>query len=235
MNQPAPPKQSYMTFNMRWQPTLDNFIVGPNDVLLRVIQEQLQSDKTRGLLLWGDAGVGKTHLLLAIGHALRMQNMQALYLDLGQLEAQEAEALAALAATDWVLLDNVEKIAGQEALEHALMFCFNECQMQGRRLMCAGNRPSAGMDFNLVDLQSRLRLLHAYRISGLDDESLLAVLHKRASAVGLVLPNELGRWLLTHLPADSGSLIAAYDNLERTALEQGRRLTVRFASEQLKL
>lgn len=244
MNQNVtPPRQGYMTFGMQWHPTLDNFVTGPNQKLLELLHNQIQLGGGKGLFFWGDVSVGKTHLLQGVYEALKARDVQAVYLDMAMLQPREIEALPDLVQTnDWLLLDNVHSLSEQSslrqdvsqvALERALMVCFNEIQTAGRTLVCASSQPPPGIGLKLADLSSRLQSLSVYRLHRPSDDDLTEVLRKRAAAAGLSLPDSLIRYLLTHLPRDPGSLIAAYDRLEQVALAQKKQLTIYLAREQL--
>lgn len=228
-------RQTYLTFDLQWRFSFDSFVSGPNEPLLQALQARIQEGDKQNLLFWGEAQNGKTHLLLATQKAMMECALKTLYLDIKTLEATETEVLMDPGSVDFLLLDNIESLAGKPELERALMVCFDQSQGLGRTLVCTSDRPPLEMNLRLADLASRLQLLALYRLDLLMDDDLINMLRKRAAHTGLVLPDDLSHFLLRRLPRTPGSLIAAYEQLERVALEQSKKLTIRLASKHLEI
>ena len=87
------------------------------------------------------------------------------------------------------------------------------------------------MNTALEGLEQRLQESMGVAVIGLkplDDSGREALLRDRSAARGLELPAEVSRWLLNHLPRDTGSLLAALEQLDRASLSAKRRLTLPF-------
>lgn len=225
-------RQTYLQLHPPFQPTFDNFIVGLNEAVVQALQERISGGSGDSLLILGDSGMGKTHLLLAASALLQAKELPAVYFDATQTTPTEAKKWSELSDNHWLLLDNIHHIAGQRQLETALMACIEDAQVR-RNYTLIGSSNLSAQQMKLVwpDLLSRLELLPLYPIQMPDDEVLLNIIQDRAAIVGFEIPDHIGRFWLTRLPRDPGSWIAAYSRLEQAILEQGRMLTRELASE----
>lgn len=232
---PASARQLYLKFNLRWRPAFDNFVAGNNDVTLEALRFFCHDEAVAsGFLIWGAAGTGKTHLLFAGHHFAEQRSETTLYLDAGTLDADDAEALADVSASKWVLLDNIEHLAGHAVLEQALMSCMDFSQARRCKLIVASRQPPARIDFVLPDLASRLQSLPQYPLRNLDEEHLKAMLQARARSGGFNIRDDVLQYFVTHLRKNAGTWMSLYSRMEEAALEQSRPLTVKLASEQSK-
>ena len=225
-------RQAYLQFHQQFQPTFDNFMVGSNAAVVRALQARISAKSGDSLLILGDRGMGKTHLLLATCALLQAKELPVVYFNATQMMPAEANKWSELSDNHWLLLDNIHHIAGQRQLETALMACIEEAQMRRHYTLIGSSHLSAQqMQLAWPDLLSRLELLSLYPLQMPDDDVLLKIIQNRAAIVGFEVPDRIGHLWLTRLPRDPGSWIAAYSRLERAVLEQGRALTRELASE----
>ena len=100
--------------------TIDNFIF-ESDELASVVDAFCLEKKPDFLYLWGESGVGKTHLNLAIAERLQNQGYPVSYINLQELrDTADAEVLASLVQSHVVCLDDLQAICGDAAWEEAL-------------------------------------------------------------------------------------------------------------------
>lgn len=190
------------------------------------------------IYLWGPAGTGKTHLLVAAARQAA-ETGWAPYLDLVELSAQmpvgePAQWLAGLEGATLVCLDRMESIAGDIQWEEALFHCFNRVQAQGGRLLMAGRLAPAASVWALPDWASRASWGLVLGLPPLQDVDRLGILQMRAAARGLELPLEVGGFLLQRYPRDIRQLNEILDELDRAALAAARRLTIPFVRSVLR-
>ena len=154
--------------------------------------------------------------------------MQTVYLSLPQVQEYGVGLLQGFDQLDLVCIDDVHVVAGDHAWEVALFHLFNGLtQSGGHLLMAADGRPN-DLPWQLADLKSRLSWGGVFRLRELDDEQKLTALALRLRNRGLDLPSDVGRYMLTHLPRDMGSLFSFVDRLDQASLVAQRRLTIPF-------
>ena len=93
----------------------------------------------------------------------------------------------------------------------------------------------ASLPLKLADLKSRLGAGITFHIQSLSDEEKLMALQLRARFRGMVLPAEVGQYLLRHFPRDMGKLFLLLDELDRASLAAQSRLTIPFVKTVLQM
>jgi len=205
------------------------FLPGRNRELLEALA---QPGAARVVWLWGRAGTGKTHLLQATCAAAAEQGRTAACFDMAA-DCGNPALLEGCESLDWVCLDGIERIAGDEAWNRALFRLHTLMQDGTGRLLLASRLPPAQCVFTLADLRSRLLSAAVYQVHGLQDDDQLRALQLRAERRGLDLSAEAAQYLVNRLPRDTHSLFAVLDELDEAALAAQRRLTVPFLRETL--
>jgi DnaA family protein len=202
------------------EPSLDNFVAGPNAELVERLRDAARGAKGESVIyLWGAPGSGRTHLLRATAVAAR--------------DAQYAGAqddLAGLAAR-LVAVDDVERL--DAARQIALFNLINRARESSGVVLAAGNAPPARLALR-ADLTSRLGWGLVYELRAPDDADKAQHLRAEARRRGLELSDEVLAYLLARLPRDLRSLVAIVELLDRHSLERRRPLTVPLAREALR-
>lgn len=208
-------------------PRLEDFVEAGNEEVLGALRALDGAVEPAPVLVWGAAGAGKSHLLagLAAHWTGRGRAAGCLALDAPGLEPAAFEGLE---RCELLCLDALERVVGARAWEEALFHLYNRLRAEGRALVVASAQPPRALGFVLPDLASRLVSGLVMQLRVLDDAGKLAMLERRARASGLDLPTDVGHWLLTRLPRDTGALLSALERLDWASLAAGRRLTVPF-------
>ena len=158
------------------------------------------------LVLWGDAGAGKTHLL---------------HVWAGQHRA----TLLPAATPHWprgpVAVDDADLAAD----EHALLHLLNAAAEAGHPVLLAAQSPPARWATRLPDLASRLRATTAVELRPADDAFLRALLARLLSDRQLLVADPVQDWLLARLPRTAGTMREAAARLDRAALAAGAPVT----------
>jgi len=158
------------------------------------------------LALWGEAGVGKTHLL-HIWAAREGADVLAGTLLRGLTDVPRQGGIA---------LDDADA-----ADEVALFHLINALAEAGRPLLMAARAAPARWPVRLPDLVSRLRATTAVRIDEAEDSLLRALLARLFAERQIMVPEGLQDWLLARLPRSQGALREAAARLDRAALAAG--------------
>lgn len=198
-------------------PTLENFAPGGNaDALTALAGWLAPENRETCLLLWGESGAGKTHLLRASGGEYHDAAA-----DPGLQQGTEALFLA---------IDNVEALNGDGQI--ALFNHFNRLRAAGGRLLAAAQLPPLQLDLR-EDLRTRLGSGLIFRLRPLSDEEKVAILSEQAKKRGMRLSREALDYILARAPRDMRSLSAFLAALDRYSLEQKRPLTLPLLREVL--
>ncbi len=220
-------EQIALDIALRSQPSLDNFLVGPNAPAVSHLRLWLGSS-TRSPLpcyLWGESGSGKTHLLRAVRTSLRAQGTA-----VGWLDASVAEPPAFDPQWAAVLLDDVQ--AFNSVQQHAAFNWMIHAQTEQRGVMAAGSLPPADLALR-DDLRSRLGWGHVFALQVLSDTERRAVLRQEAQARGIGLSDEVMDFVLTRFSRDLGSLMQLLEHLDGYALATKRAVTIPLVKSML--
>lgn len=206
----------------------DHFVPGRNRELI----ERLQRSNGAFDCLWlfGEPGTGKTHLLQAVCNA----QANSAYIPSRDIGAQD-NWIDAYRTFATVAIDDVTEWIGVEASERALMDLYNRLRQRGARLILTADRSPRDIRFAVPDLSSRLCAAACYRVAALDDRDKLRMLATVAAVRGIELPDAIGHFLLARLSRDQRELLDVLERLDQASLVQGRRLTIPFVKETLRL
>ena len=166
------------------------------------------------LVLWGEAGAGKTHLL---------------HVWAGQHRAVLLPAVAPHWPRGPVAVDDADLAAD----EHALLHLLNAAAEAGHPVLLAAQAPPARWDTRLPDLASRLRATAAVELRPADDVFLRTLLARLLSDRQLVVADAVQDWLLARLPRTPAAMREAAARLDRAALAAGAPVTRALAAAAL--
>jgi len=213
-----------------------NFIDLSNPGLLAYLRSALARhtaelyNEYEGIILWGETGVGKTHLLSAAGRFLQAQGGRALYL---QPDTQILHATADAPRVPVYLLDELEGFIGTPEAEQALLSMLEGIKRQNALLIMTSRHAAKGLGIDLLDLLSRLQALDSFEVHGLEDEQKKEVIRQRAYGRGIVLSDEVLNWLFTHTSRDLGMLLDLLDRIDIHSLSQQRKVTIPLVKSML--
>jgi chromosomal replication initiator protein len=186
---PSPLKEKY---------TFDHFVVGQSNRFARAAAGAVAESPGRGfnpLFIYGGVGLGKTHLLQAIGHALREREPGArLAYVSGETftshfvtslrEHREEEFRRAYRSIDVWLVDDIQFIADKSSTKEEFFHTFNELYLTNRQIVLAADRPPNELRLMEDRLRSRLQSGLMVEIGEPELETRVAILQKRAALEG---------------------------------------------------
>ncbi|OUR63847.1 DnaA regulatory inactivator Hda [Methylophaga sp. 42_25_T18] len=184
--------------------------------------------------LWGEAAVGKSHLLIACAEKVQLSGFNVIYLSLAELMATaEPEILQSIDQLDLLCLDDIDVVVGKKEWEEALFHCFNRVKVSGGKILIAADKSPANIEFSLPDLCSRLATALVYQLPSMSDEDKQQALIIQAQSRGLILSEDVAQHLLRHYGREMIELMAVLHKLDNASLAEKRRLTIPFVSQVL--
>lgn len=211
----------------------EDFIAGPNAAVVAELQTLLDGGE-ESFFLSGPEGAGKTHLLNALCLEARERGMTAFRAGLRPAPESSPALLEGLEQVDLVCIDDLHRVAGEEAWEVALFHCLNRIRAsQGRVVLTSRERLSA-IPLALPDLASRLQWGLRMQLQPLGDEDKIAVLERHGASIGIELPSDVGHYLIRHSSRNLVKLLHNVEQLKLAAFTAKRRITVPLAREILR-
>jgi chromosomal replication initiation ATPase DnaA len=192
----------------------EDFIESPSNEAAREWLARPEAWPEGRLLLWGEAGCGKTHLL-----HVWAKSCGAVILNGGVLRGLDGLPAGPVA------VDDADAVADETALLHLL----NAAAEAGQKILLTAAQPPARQRIELPDLASRLRAAQAVEIRPPEDELLAALLTHLAAGRQLTLSIPVRNFLLTRLPRTPAVLREAVARLDRAALASGGRISRQMA------
>ena len=194
--------------------TFNNFLPSGNTAAVEHLRELVLP--AAPVYLWGPAGSGKTHLLLAL--AQRDPAQHTAWFEAGLPLPWQLPAAALL-----VVVDRCDEL--EPAEQQAAFALFVEAVTQGAQVAAAGRVPPVDLPLR-DDLRTRLGWGHVHALQLLSDEHIGAALRCEAERRGFGLSDEVTNYLLTRFPRDLAHLMPLFDRLDDFALSLARPVTV---------
>ena len=224
-------RQVPVHFEFRANQTFDDFFPGTNLEIINHLQTSIAGNGERQVFLWGQSGLGKSHLLQACCQQAQSLQLSSFYFALSSLELPDPELLTGLDKFDVVCFDNIEHIAGNQAWEMGFFNFFNLHRDQGHTLILSAACPPNEIAIQLPDLKTRLNWGLTLKIQPLCDTDRITALIFKAGQMGFEISPQAGRFLLTHYDRDLSSLWALLTKLDRASLAAKRKLTIPFLKQ----
>ncbi|MEL6914440.1 MAG: chromosomal replication initiator protein DnaA [Pseudomonadota bacterium] len=230
--------------------TFDRFIVGkPNELAYAAARRVAEGGEVtfNPLFLYGGVGLGKTHLMQAIAHELRVNDpdLKVLYLSAEQFMYRFVQALREKRMMDFKLLfrnadvlmvDDVQFIAGKDSTQEEFFHTFNALVDQGKQIIITGDR-APGEIKQLEDrIASRLQSGLVVDLHPTDFELRLGILHSkvelyRKSYPGLVIQEGVIKFLAHRISTNVRVLEGALTRLFAFGSLVGREITMDLVQE----
>lgn len=211
--------------------TLDNFYPKKNERVLAHIQQLLHWEGERFIYLYGPKGAGKTHLLQGACVEVMKRHESAIYVSLKDRADYQEEMLHNLESLSLICLDDIDAVSGDPSWEEALFHLYNASFVRGTRVLMAGTQLPVHLNFALSDLTSRLAWSLSLKVESLIGQEALQVLQKQANEIGMLLPHEVGEFLLLRSKRDMGSLGDVIKKLKQASIHHHRKVTVPFVKQ----
>jgi DnaA family protein len=203
-------------------PSFDNYVPGRNAEVVAALARLAHGGISEtGVLLWGEPGAGKTHLLRATVREVEAGGGRATLL--GDPADLEGADIGKLAAERLVAVDRVE--AASAAAQGRVFTLYNALAAAGGRLLAASRAPLAALSLR-EDVRTRLGWGLVYEVLPLTDAEKPSALVDYARRRGFALSDDVIRYLLAHGRRDMTTLCATLAALDRHSLATKRPVTV---------
>ena len=228
--------------------TFDNFVTGKSNELARAAALQVSSNpgttQYNPFFIYGGVGLGKTHLMNAIGNNILRQNPKAkiLYLHSEKFVADMVRALQHnkidsfkkfYRSADALLIDDIQFFAGKERSQEEFFHTFNALLEGSCQIVLTCDRyPKAvnGLDDRL---KSRFGWGLTQSIEPPELETRVAILQKKAATIGTSLDTEVAFFIAKCIQSNVRELEGALRRVVANAQFTGKEITLAFAKEAL--
>jgi chromosomal replication initiator protein len=242
------PAEDLKTANLNTRYTFEEFVVGNSNRFAHAASQAVASAPARAynpLFLYGGVGLGKTHLMHAIGHRVMLDNPSAnvVYLTCEKFTNEFIIALQnnrtpefrnRYRQVDVLLIDDIQFLAGKETTQEEFFHTFNALHESGRQLIISSDRPPK----EIQTLESRLRSRFEWGlltdIQAPDLETREAILRKKAESEKIPVPDEVTSFIAKVIPSNIRELEGALIRVVAYASLTKSPITVDLAAEVLK-
>ena len=231
------------TLNTRY--TFENFVVGSSNRLAHAASQAVADNPAKSynpLFLYSGVGLGKTHLLHAIGNAAHQQGLQVMYVSSEEFTNDLINSIRTHNTTafreryrkmDVLLIDDIQFIAGKESTQEEFFHTFNTLYGQNKQIVMTSDRPPKAM----VTLEERLRSRFEWGLSvdiqPPDFETRTAILRSKAERSGRQVPPEILETIARQVQSNIRELEGALTRVLAFADFSGQPISTQLVSTAL--
>ena len=226
----------------------DSFVIGPSNQLAAAASRAVADNpggKYNPLFIYGGVGLGKTHLLHAIGHQIQAEHptWRILYLKtetfmneyINQVRSGRIDDFRVKYRdnTDVLLMDDIQYLGGKERTQDEFFHTFNALFESHRQIVVTADK----YPHEIPDLEERIRSRFQWGliadIQAPELETRVAILQKKAELDQIALPNDVALFLATHIKSNVRELEGLLIRVAAFASLQQRPITIEFAQDTL--
>lgn len=224
------PEQLPLQFELQANQSFSTFYPGNNKEIISHLQKITCSDEQQ-IFLWGEPGTGKTHCLQASCQEANALDKTAFYLSLNPEKLPSPSILEGLESFDLVCFDNIHSICTDAQWEQSFFNFYNLLRDNNKQLILSASCPPKFIDIQLPDLKTRMSWGLTLKLSSLTEEQQLQALIYKADALGFDVPDNVGRFIITHYARDIASIWSILDKVEQATLIAKRKISIPFLKQ----
>ncbi|MCA3244066.1 MAG: chromosomal replication initiator protein DnaA [Alphaproteobacteria bacterium] len=231
--------------------TFATFVTGKSNTFAFTAAQSVAATLARGeapgfnpFFLHGGVGLGKTHLMQAIGHAVlaTRPNTQTMYLSAEQFLNKFIKAMQdktqqkfkeIFRGVDVLMIDDIQFIAGKDNTQEEFFHTFNHLLGEGKQIILTADRPPHALVLE-ERLKSRLGSGLTVEVHAPEEETRLAILRTKAESMQVQIPAEVLNLLASHIASNVRELEGALNRLVAYNRLTGQPITEALAREQLR-
>jgi len=228
--------------------TFDTFVIGAGNRFAHAASLAVAEAPAKSynpLFIYGGVGLGKTHLMHAIGHFVLDTNPQAkvLYISSEKFTNEFINAIRDNKAVDFrnkyrnidvLLIDDIQFLAGKEQTQEEFFHTFNALHEESKQIIISSDRPPKEIPTLSDRLRSRFEWGLITDVQPPDYETRIAILRKKAKAEALDIPNEVISHIANKIDTNIRELEGALIRVVAYSSLINRDLSAELAAEALK-
>jgi chromosomal replication initiator protein len=239
------------TVNSRLNPAyrFENFVEGDCNRLARsagvAVAKKPGTTSFNPLMLYGGVGVGKTHLVQAIGNEIKknLPEKIVLYVDQNDFTSQFLNALQNhkiqefqnyYLQVDLLILDDVQFLAGREKTQEMFFHIFNQLHQSGKQIIMTSDCPPRDLKGFQERLLSRFKWGLTADLQEPDFETKLAIIHNKMQSDGIEIPTEVAEYLAYSVDTNLRDMEGVLNSLLFHATLLKKDIDLELAKEVLK-
>lgn len=228
--------------------TFDKFVIGAGNRFAHAASLAVAEAPAKSynpLFLYGGVGLGKTHLMHAIGHYIleHIPNFKVLYISSEKFTNEFINAIRDNRGEDFrnkyrnidiLLIDDIQFLAGKEQTQEEFFHTFNALHEENKQIIISSDRPPKEIPTLEERLRSRFEWGLITDIQPPDLETRIAILRKKAKAENLDIPNEAMMYIASHIDTNIRELEGALIRVVAYSSLINEDITAHLAAEALK-
>ncbi|MCF0128444.1 MAG: chromosomal replication initiator protein DnaA [Pseudobutyrivibrio sp.] len=240
---------SNLTVNAKY--TFDNFVVGRNNRFAQTAAlavAESPGESYNPLYIYGGPGLGKTHLMQAIGNFIQLQNpnTKILYVTSEEFTNEVIENLTARGNTtamqrvrdkyrsvDVLMVDDIQFIIGKEATQEEFFHTFNVLHALGKQVVISSDKPPKDMETLDDRFRSRFDMGLMADIGYPDYETRMAILNKKIEEKKFDLNDEVRKYIAENIKSNIREIEGALNKLIAFSHLQNQEITMEIAEREL--
>ena len=237
--------------DISYEYTFDTFIVGSSNKFAHAACLAVATNPANAynpLFLYGNSGLGKTHLLYAIGNEIKKNSPEKTicYIKGDDFTNELIESLRMARMSEFrkkyrqadiLLVDDVQFIGGKESTQEEFFHTFNHLHVSGKQIIISSDKPPKDIETLEARLRTRFEWGLIADISSPDYETRMAILRKKEELDGLEkyhIPDEVMQYIANNIKSNIRELEGSLNKLIALSNLENKPIDIPLAAEALK-